>query len=843
MEAYVQPSLLSTTYIHRNEVLTFKFYILSAEEYSPLHTLNVQLWSNINDNKWSGINFIENIEENLVGCKEIKYRIFELNVDSGSVKEGRYEFTIRVHSSAWSDDGEWRWLSEDLNKNGKIFIGPSKEIPSTSGTEKGIDSIFNKDTFNRIETIQTSKNIDNWCATMNITSIKGNFIYKNLGIPKNLVRYFGLERLTNWWLIPTSGSEKLNITSKDVQYLIIQQTSGDYISLIPLTNEKYTSALKSDDDGNLVVKCAFNNNECDKNVEVKLIISKGRELNDVIENCMNAIKKVIFQDEPKQDIVNTICVSNNGIVYYDKLGYCTWNAFYDKVRAEDLLQALNSLHNIGIQVGYVILDDGWQKVDNHRRIQGFEADLGKFPFGLKGIVDQVKKEFPYIEHFGVWHTLWGYWNGVDPSIFSDRYDVRKTTYNSPNGTLVAHIISPQDIHRFYDDFYSYLKEQGIDMVKVDFQSCFDDVENYEHKWWWVDYQKALNASINKYFNQKLIYCMANSPSIIQNILSNKKILSGEHMPLYRNSDDYYPDIEESHSWHIYTNAMNNLFTSHLNCIPDWDMCQSYHEYGEYHAAARAISGSPMYFTDIPNHHNKDIMEKCLVKTPKKIMQLLRCEKSAIPSGNIDDLFIDLTKVDKLLKFTNQNGRINVLGLWNCRNKNLIDHINISESFSFHKERGNVNKELVMYFVMNKELTLFKQSINVLIKKKSFEIILFIPVDTLNIDNYYLKMTCIGLINKYNGSKAILSNELKKISNNKVIYNVELVGYGECGFYLCCDEKNICNIKATLDDEEVVKENIKYEKEKELLIVKLEDNSGRVNGKESIKLSIEVNLDK
>ena len=105
------------------------------------------------------------------------------------------------------------------------------------------------------------------------------------------------------------------------------------------------------------------------------------------------------------------------------------------------------------------------------------------------------------------------------------------------------------------------------------------------------------------------------------------------------------------------------------------------------------------------------------------------------------------------------------------------------------------------------------------------------------------MTCIGLIDKYNGSKAILSNELNKISNNKVIYNVELVGYGECGFYICCDKKNVCNINASLDDDEVVKENIKYEEKKGMLVVKLEDNSERVNGKESIKLKIEVNLDK
>jgi len=447
------------------------------------------------------------------------------------------------------------------------------------------------------------------------------------------------------------------------------------------------------------------------------------------------------------------------------------------------------------------------------------------------------------------HTLWGYWNGVDQSSLSAKYNIRKTTYQTIHKTVeIAHIISPKDIHGFYNDFYSYLKEQGVNMVKVDFQACFDDVvEHDEYKWWWVDYQKVLKECSNKYFNQKIIYCMAHSPSIIQNTLSDPNILSGDYQPLFRNSDDYYPNIEESHSWHIYTNIMNNLFTIHLYSIPDWDMYQSYHKYGEYHAAVRTISGGPIYITDLPNHHNTKILKKCLVQTPKNTMKILRCEQSAVPSGNIDDLFVDLTKVDKLLKILNKNGRIHVIGLWNCRNKDLIDHVNIRESLRFGeysiKESEDVKKEFVIYFVKNKELVPMKQeNINVMVRKQSFEIILFIPVDLLNVDNYCLRMACIGLIDKFNGSKAILSNEFKKISNNKVVYDVNLVGYGKCGFYLWCDKRKIGNIKAYSDGEEVADKNMQYKEKMMMLIVKLKDNNERESEKESVELRIEINVD-
>ncbi|CAI2189586.1 13990_t:CDS:2 [Funneliformis geosporum] len=846
MKAYIQPSLSSTTFIHRDEILTFRFYILSAGEYSA--SLTIQLWNNLKEAGWNGINFTEKSDEVIYGCEQEKYRVFEVEVGT-DVEEGWYEFTVRVHSSVWSNNEEWKWLSEGENQNGRIFIGRSKEcmlnkvsISAKSWNLKGIESIFDENEFSHIEKLQTGNNThaDSWCTSMSMILSKEYFVYKNLGRPKEFVRYFGLKRMTNWWLVPTSGSDKLNISSKDVQYLIIQQASGHFVVLIPLTNENYYSSLNSNDSGELIIKCAINNSKCDKEVEVKLVISRGWDLSESVKTCMDAAKKITFWEDTKNEASR---ISSNGISYYDKLGYCTWNAFYDNVREDDLLRALRSLHNVGIQIGYIILDDGWQQINKNREMQGFEANLEKFPSGLKGLINKVKKEFPYVENFGVWHTLWGYWNGVDPSSFSTQYSIRKTLYQI---VKTAHITLPKDICRFYNDFYSYLKEQGVNMVKVDFQACFDDIiEHDECKWWWVDYQKALTECSNKYFNQKIIYCMAHSPFVMQNTLSNKNLLSGDFKPLFRNSDDYYPDIEESHSWHIYTNLMNNLFTMHLYSIPEWDMCQSYHKYGEYHAAARTISGSPMYITDIPDHHNVEILKKCLVKTPKNTMQLLRCEQSAVPSGNTNDLFVDLTKVDKLLKILNMNGRIRVLGLWNCRDKDVIDHVNIRESLRFGKYsmKGseNVKEDIVIYFVKNKELvSLKKESINVMVRKQSFEIVLFIPVDILNLKNYCFKIACIGLIDKYNGSNAILSNEFKKI-HNKAVYHVDLVGYGECGFYLWCDQGKVVNIRVYSDDEEVKDNNIKYEEERNMLIVHLENN-GKKSEKDNIKLRIEINLD-
>ncbi|KAI9870882.1 MAG: hypothetical protein M1823_008612, partial [Watsoniomyces obsoletus] len=79
--------------------------------------------------------------------------------------------------------------------------------------------------------------------------------------------------------------------------------------------------------------------------------------------------------------------------------------------------------------------------------------------------------------------------------------------------------------------------------------------------------------------------------------------------MLRNSDDFFPDIPESHPWHVFCNAHNALFVQHLNALPDWDMFQTSHAYSGFHAAARCLSGGPIYVTDTPGAHDADLIHQ------------------------------------------------------------------------------------------------------------------------------------------------------------------------------------------------------------------------------------------
>lgn len=62
----------------------------------------------------------------------------------------------------------------------------------------------------------------------------------------------------------------------------------------------------------------------------------------------------------------------------------------------------------------------------------------------------------------------------------------------------------------------------------------------------------------------------------------------------------------------------------LNVTPDWDMFQTGHEWAPFHAAARCVSGGPIYITDVPGEHNLDVVGAMTARTIRGQVVVLRC---------------------------------------------------------------------------------------------------------------------------------------------------------------------------------------------------------------------------
>ncbi|KAJ2824543.1 hypothetical protein GGI24_003379, partial [Coemansia furcata] len=232
------------------------------------------------------------------------------------------------------------------------------------------------------------------------------------------------------------------------------------------------------------------------------------------------------------------------------------------------------------------------------------ANKDKFPGQLQQTV-KVLSELG-ITRVGVWHALWGYWGGIDPlGLLAQRYKLEKYQRKwCPTVKTESEVwlISKTSIAAFYNEFYQWLHSQGVTFVKVDYQAAFETLELDDSDIYstYNAYYDVMESAALKYFGPgSVIYCMAQTPHLILRSLQHaNSTVPAQQREILRNSDDYYPDEPESHGWHIYCNMANALWSRQLysRFVADWDMFQPGKQESHIHAAARTLSGGPLYIT-------------------------------------------------------------------------------------------------------------------------------------------------------------------------------------------------------------------------------------------------------
>jgi raffinose synthase len=164
------------------------------------------------------------------------------------------------------------------------------------------------------------------------------------------------------------------------------------------------------------------------------------------------------------------------------------------------------------------------------------------------------------------------------------------------------------------------------------------------------YREGLEASTAKYFAGRLINCMSNA---------QETYYGSPRSTLLRTSIDFFPNLPASHGAHLYANAQVGVWFGEF-MQPDWDMFQSGHAWGAYHAAGRALSGGPVYVSDKPEAHDAEVLRRVVCSDGS----VLRCAEPGRPT--LDTLFSDPTREDVLLKIWNRVGAAGVVGVFNAR---------------------------------------------------------------------------------------------------------------------------------------------------------------------------------
>ena len=476
-----------------------------------------------------------------------------------------------------------------------------------------------------------------------------------LGMPEGLRRFVSCYRYDPYWMTPATGDRAAQVPV-DTQYLLFEREDGGHVLMVPLVDDPFHVSLEGTEEGLFAV---LDTGDPDTKSACCLVAYIAMAA-DPYELIARAARQVCERlgvgrlrvDKPCPDFVNDF-------------GWCTWDAFYREVSRADVGRGLESFRRGGVEPHFMILDDGWQNTTddtNEGRLRSFAANH-KFDGGLGPTVDLAKGRYR-IRTFLVWHTVHGYWGGADSEALAEYAPKRTLRWYCPE--VLAHApgmnaeycgayasVPEQDrLASFYRDYHRALAAEGVDGVKVDNQASAEglSVGRGGRVRELAAVRSGLEASARQHFSGRLMNCMSGSSEMFY--------FAADSM-LTRTSADFWPQRPASHGLHLCVNAWVSLWFGEF-VQPDWDMFQSGHPAGAFHAAARAISGGPIYVSDKPDGQDFALLRRLVLSDGT----IPRCRDIARPTP--DCLYRDPTHAPLLLKLFNENGGSYVVGVFNAR---------------------------------------------------------------------------------------------------------------------------------------------------------------------------------
>lgn len=617
------------------------------------------------------------------------------------------------------------------------------------------------------------------------------------------LRFMCCFRFKLWWM-----THRMGMWGKEVpletQFMLVESKDESreggpcdvptiYTVLLPLLEGPFRAVLQGNEKNELEICLESGDSAVETALGQNLVyIHSGTNPFQVIKEAVKDVEKHLqtFVHREKKKLPS----------FLDWFGWCTWDAFYTDVTAEGVDEGLKSLSEGRTPPRFLIIDDGWQQIGNEvkdnnncvvqegaqfaNRLTGIKEN-SKFQKnkkddqnrdqvpGLKVVVDEAKQHHN-VKYVYVWHALAGYWGGVKPAAAGMEHYDTALAYpiqspgvlgNQPDivmDSLSVHglgLVHPRKVFNFYNELHAYLASCGVDGVKVDVQNIIETLGAGHGGRVSLTraYYQGLEDSVAKNFpDNGCIACMCHNTD---------SIYSTRQTAVVRASDDFYPRDPASHTIHISSVAYNSLFLGEF-MQPDWDMFHSLHPAADYHAAARAIGGCPIYVSDKPGNHNFELLRKLVLPDGS----VLRAQLPGRPTR--DCLFVDPARDGtSLLKIWNMNKCAGVVGVFNCQGagwckvakKNRIHNttpgtltgsVRVIDVENMADIGGpNWKGEVTVYLYRTGELVRLPEggSLPVTLKVLEYELFHFCPVQEMTSD---ISFAPIGLLDMFNCSGAV-----------------------------------------------------------------------------------------
>lgn len=295
-------------------------------------------------------------------------------------------------------------------------------------------------------------------------------IFLNFSLSKSNIPCFhhilAIHKYNPFWTSPLFISSKDTKCYNHLQHLLTDNGDGSYTHYMPLAGAYGIADMEYSAVHNTLRLCfhPFQGGTVAIDTTLAIITQHSNPYLAIEHSFLTASKHNLIDTPLRKDKVYP--PELNG------LGWCTWNAFYHDVTANKIRLKLEEFREKKIPVKWIMIDDGWFPAKD-LRLTSFSEDRRKLPMGLKAFIREIKKNYD-IEYVGVWHAFTGYWFGLDTELetsfpLSSNASLSSRCFHAgPYGILVSEL-DEESAFAFFDTWHTYLKEQGVDFLKVDAQ--------------------------------------------------------------------------------------------------------------------------------------------------------------------------------------------------------------------------------------------------------------------------------------------------------------------------------------------------------------------------------------
>lgn len=510
--------------------------------------------------------------------------------------------------------------------------------------------------------------------------------------PEHMISYY---MYNDWWTRPYFSNSCADVP--DRTNLIMIQSGNTYLGLLALAGHTFKAKfIPGRSDSSLTISLSAYRSGY-RTVNENFLISYTDE--DPYR-CLEILMKqaAAYHNIPTKE----------GRTYpemFYHIGWCSWDAFYQDITEEKVIAKMQEIHDKDIPFGWILLDDGWSDVENSR-LRNMAADPVKFPGNLKSTVEKIKDMTP-AKHVGVWHAFSGYWSGLEKG--SEIYEQLKDfAIETVQGKIIP-APEKEKAYHYFGDWHKYLSKQGIDFVKVDSQSTA--ITHYRNNApigaSVAQLHQGLDQAVIDYMNGNLINCMG---------MGVENVFGRPSSALSRNSDDFFPERENSFEEHLLQNAYNSLYHTHIY-HGDWDMFWSSHPDAQKHAIIRALSGGPIYVSDKVGESKKDILMKLCYEDGT----ILKANQPAVPTK--DCIFQD-PAICGYLKIKNTCNDVGYLAIFNYSDKEVTVPYTIGDVF---QDCEHTNYAVYRRFADCGFTATASEALECILPAKGFELFMISPI--------------------------------------------------------------------------------------------------------------------